>query len=100
MAMMRENDTYKPLLSDKEGVEELAEQAMDCLLSLLREDNMSLTRNSADFLIQIEKLWEYHHIPSRDIWHELMARMDLSEELLRRGIRAQKGGQYRSTKLP
>lgn len=84
----------------RDEAEVFAEQAMDCLLALLRSDSSSLVRDSADFLVQIERVWAQYDVSSRDVWHELMARMDLSEELLRRGIRARKGGRYRSTKLP
>lgn len=98
--MMVATDKNMAKKAPKDGPEVFAEQAMDCLLALLRDDSASLARDSADFLVQIEYVWAQRGVSSRDVWHELMARMDLSEELLRRGIRARKGGRYRSTKLP
>lgn len=100
MAMMSTTENNETVMGERESPEVLAEQAMDCLLALLRDDRMSLACDSAAFLMQMERLWTHHNVSSRDVWHELMARMDLSEELLRRGIRARKGGRYRSTKLP
>ncbi|MXV43885.1 hypothetical protein GS501_02310 [Saccharibacter sp. 17.LH.SD] len=82
------------------GSDVLAEQAMDCILALLRRDRVALTRESASFLHFIEELWQRHDIAPHEVWQELEARIDLSEELLRQGIRARKGGRYRSTKLP
>ncbi len=77
-----------------------AEQATDCLLDYLYGDPEALVGDSALFFREIQKIWQQHGIEEAAIWRELAERLDLSADLLRRGIRARKGGRYRSTKLP
>ncbi|MCX5613723.1 hypothetical protein [Bombella saccharophila] len=77
-----------------------AEQATDCLLDYLYGDPEALVDDSALFLQEIQKIWHQHGISEVAIWQELTERLDLSADLLKRGIRARKGGRYRSTKLP
>ncbi len=78
----------------------LAEQATDCLLDYLYEEPKALVDDSALFLLEIQKIWRQHGVDEGAIWRELNERIDLSSDLLKRGIRARKGGRYRSTKLP
>ncbi|MCX5619551.1 MULTISPECIES: hypothetical protein [Bombella] len=77
-----------------------AEQATDCLLDYLYGDPKALVSDSAFFLQELQKIWRQHGIDEAAIWQELKERLDLSADLLERGIRARKGGRYRSTKLP
>lgn len=81
-------------------VEPLGAQAMDCVLAFLRGQPEDLARNSADFIEAMSCLWVACDLSAQEVWQELEARMALSEKLLKRGIRARKGGRYRSTKLP
>lgn len=78
----------------------LAEQATDCLLDYLYGEPKALIVDSALFLLEIQKIWQQHDVNEDAIWRELNERIDLSSDLLKRGIRARKGGRYRSTKLP
>ncbi|WP_143539896.1 MULTISPECIES: hypothetical protein [Acetobacteraceae] len=78
----------------------LAEQATDCLLDYLYGEPKALVEDSAVFLLEIRKIWQQHGVDESAIWQELSERIDLSSDLLKRGIRARKGGRYRSTKLP
>lgn len=80
--------------------EQFTAQATSCVWTYLRKDKESLVRESAGFLEQLEALWGLHDIAATEIWHELNERIELSSDLLKRGIRARKGGPYRSTKLP
>lgn len=57
-------------------------------------------QGSHAFLRNLEALWKQHGIDSQKVWEELSERIALSEDLFKRGIRARKGGPYRSTKLP
>ncbi len=106
--MIRANVTqsarYRPAMEKikaKEGQEckVLAEQATDCLLDYLYGEPMALVEDSALFLMEIRKIWRQHGVDERAVWRELSERVDLSADLLKRGIRARKG-RYRSTKLP
>ncbi|UMM64450.1 hypothetical protein DM15PD_14640 [Aristophania vespae] len=81
-------------------VDDLVGYASNCLLAYLRNDPKSLVQESAVFLKAIETLWVQHGISEQDVWEEMSQRILLSETLLKRGIRARKGGPYRSTKLP
>lgn len=59
-----------------------------------------LKENSILLLQTLKRLSEVSNIDGAEIEHELQERMHLSNKLLKKGIRARKGGSYRSTKLP
>lgn len=105
-ASMTRSAGHGPVVDDirsgKDGQEckMLAEQATDCLLDYLYEEPKALVDDSALFLLEIQKIWRQHDVDETAIWRELNERIDLSSDLLKRGIRARKGGRYRSTKLP
>lgn len=105
-ASMTRSARYGPATADgirnKDGQEckTLAEQATDCLLDYLYEEPKALVDDSALFLLEMQKIWRQHDVDEAAIWRELSERIDLSSDLLKRGIRARKGGRYRSTKLP
>ncbi|WP_182040145.1 hypothetical protein [Bombella mellum] len=102
---MTRSARYGPAAGDfraKDGQEckVLAEQATDCLLDYLYDEPKALAEDSAVFLLEIRKIWQQHGVDEGAVWRELSERIDLSADLLKRGIRARKGGRYRSTKLP
>ncbi|MBE1722807.1 hypothetical protein CO583_03960 [Parasaccharibacter sp. TMW2.1882] len=104
-AEMTQSARYGPAMAgvrNKDGQEckMLAEQATDCLLDYLYGEPKALVEDSAVFLLEIRKIWQQHGVDESAIWQELSERIDLSSDLLKRGIRARKGGRYRSTKLP
>ncbi|QDH13744.1 hypothetical protein E3E12_05590 [Formicincola oecophyllae] len=60
----------------------------------------ALARDSARFMQTLASLWRQAGITPQDVAAELDGRINLSDKLLARGIRARKGGRYRTTKLP
>ncbi|MDF7674239.1 hypothetical protein PT277_02410 [Acetobacteraceae bacterium ESL0709] len=86
------------LLQDGPGG--LMGQAGSCVVAYLRGEKEALVQESLGFLHGMELLWAQHGIAPQQVWEELNERILLSEKLLARGIRARKGGPYRSTKLP
>ncbi|GBR70158.1 hypothetical protein GKA01_00360 [Gluconobacter kanchanaburiensis NBRC 103587] len=63
-------------------------------------DRAALVRDSAAFIVLLEKIWKTRDVEAALVWEELDERIRLSDELRANGIRPYKGGRFRSTKLP
>lgn len=98
--MMTSAEKTSALVNLESRARVVPDYVMECLLAYITHDTVLLAHESAEFLTYLEDIWEGQNISWQDVRRELLARIDLSDDLLRRKIRARKGGQYRSTKLP
>lgn len=71
-----------------------------CVMDVMINDRHALVRDSAVFIVQLEKIWKARDVEAELIWAELDERIRLADELRVGGIRPYKGGRFRSTKLP
>ncbi|MDI6651501.1 hypothetical protein QMA67_00920 [Gluconobacter japonicus] len=78
----------------------LGTSTANCVMHVMINDRHGFVRESASFLLVLEKIWKARGLNSEQVWAEIGERIRLAEELRAKGIRPRKGGQYRSTKLP
>lgn len=78
----------------------LGDAAAGCVLHVMVNDRGGLSRDSAVFLMLLKRIWKAREIDADLVWDELDARISLADDLREQGIRPQKGGRFRSTKLP
>ncbi len=71
-----------------------------CVLDVMINDRPALVRDSAAFIVFLERIWKARDIDAALVWEELDERIRLADELRANGIRPYKGGRFRSTKLP
>jgi len=82
-------------LSQRLGVSSAA-----CVLDVMINDRPALVRDSAAFIVLLEKIWKARDVEAGLVWAEIDERIRLADELRVGGIRPYKGGRFRSTKLP
>ncbi|WP_225197609.1 hypothetical protein [Gluconobacter oxydans] len=71
-----------------------------CVLDVMINDRSALVRDSAAFIVLLERIWKARDVEASLVWSELDERIRLADELRASGIRPYKGGRFRSTKLP
>lgn len=67
---------------------------------MMTNNRGGLIQDSAAFLTFFQEIWDHRNIDPQSVWDELDARLKLSAELRKSGIRPRKNGRYRTTKLP
>ncbi|GBR44831.1 hypothetical protein [Gluconobacter roseus] len=70
------------------------------MLDVMINDRPALVRDSAAFIVLLERIWKARDIDAALVWEEIDERIRLADELRANGIRPYKGGRFRSTKLP
>ncbi|MQR98545.1 hypothetical protein GFJ39_04880 [Gluconobacter sp. AC10] len=71
-----------------------------CVLDVMINDRSALIRDSAAFIVLLERIWKAREVDAGLVWSEINERIRLADELRASGIRPYKGGRFRSTKLP
>lgn len=71
-----------------------------CVLDVMINDRSALVRDSAAFIVLLERIWKARDVDAGLVWAEIDERIRLADELRASGIRPYKGGRFRSTKLP
>lgn len=74
--------------------------AASCVLDVMINDRSALVRDSAAFIVLLERIWKARDVDASLVWSELDERIRLADELRASGTRPYKGGRFRSTKLP